>query len=107
MHQPEELKSREIVAFSYFFDLAQEMELVPAGNFEREVRVGDFAKAAAEACGPTGISFNCFDLTFAYQLLSQGYGLPDSKAIHLFKKIDGHEVSWALGLAFNILTAAV
>jgi len=106
VHQPEELKSREIAAFSYFFDLAQEMGLVPEGSFERKVTVGDFAKAAAEACGPTGTGFNCFDLTFAYQLLSQGYGLPDSKAIHLFKKIDGHEASWALGLAFNILTAA-
>jgi len=106
VHQPEELKSREIAAFSYFFDLAQEMGLVPEGSYERKVRVGDFADAAKEACGPKGTGFNCFDLTFAYQLLSQGYGLPDSKAVHLFKKINGHEASWALGLAFNILTAA-
>ena len=36
-------------------------------------------------------------------LLTEGYGLPDDKTVHLYKKINGHEASWALGLAFNIL----
>ena len=38
-----------------------------------------------------------------YAMLSRGYGLADGKEIRLFKKIDGHEVSWALGCAYNIL----
>ena len=103
VHQPQELKTRQVAAFSYFFDLAQEHGFVPEGAFDKAARVGDFQTLAMEACGPKGTGFNCFDLTFAYMLLSEGYGLPDDKVVHLFKKIDGHEASWALGLAFNIL----
>jgi len=103
VHRPEEIKSREVAAFSYFFDLAQEHGRVPEGQYDKKVQVGDFRTMAAEACGPAGTGFNCFDLTFAYMLLTEGYGLPDDKTVHLYKKINGHEASWALGLAFNIL----
>lgn len=66
------------------------------------------------------------DLTFIYALLSQGFGLPDSKIlnvfIHINKKIislffkinfffkfkiynqvNKMEISWALGAAFHLL----
>jgi len=103
VHRPEELQQRHVAAFSYFFDLPQEHGLIPQGQFDKQVQVGDYKTLAVEACGPKGTGFNCFDLTFIYQLLSHGYGLPDQKVIHLYKKIDGHEASWALGLAYNIL----
>lgn len=104
VHRPEELKQRRIAAFSYFFDLAHEHGLIGVDRFDKELTVGDYKRMAVDlACGPKGTGFNCFDLTFIYQLLSQGYGLPDSKPLHVYKKIDGHEASWALGLAYNIL----
>ena len=103
VHQPQELRSRQIAAFSYFFDLPQEHGLIPEGKFEHLALVGDYKKLAQQECGSSGTGFNCFDLTFIYLLLAEGYGLPDNKQIHLYKKIDGHEASWALGLAYKIL----
>merc|ERR1712117_791287 len=97
VHQPQELRTRNVAAFSYFFDLAQEHGMVPEGNYGKVVKVGDYKAAAKETCGPKGTGFNCFDLTFIYSLLAEGYGLPDNKELHLYKKIDGHEASWALG----------
>ena len=48
------LQSREVAAFSYFFDLAQEHGRVPEGQYDKKVQVGDFRTMAAEACGPSG-----------------------------------------------------
>lgn len=103
IHRPSELSQRRIAAFSYFFDLAQEHGLIPEDQFDKEIKVGDYKSIAMESCGPKGTGFNCFDLTFIYQMLAEGYGLQDEKNIHLYKKIAGHEASWALGLAYNIL----
>jgi hypothetical protein len=32
-----------------------------------------------------------------------GYGLKSEKEIQIFKKIDGHEASWALGVAYSLV----
>ena len=105
VHIPSELKSREIAAFSYFYDKAVERDLIPRET-EGKVRVGDYLQAAKRMCDPQGVNdsgFYCVDLSFIYSLLSQGYGLPDDKELTLYKKIHGHEASWALGCAYNIL----
>jgi ectonucleoside triphosphate diphosphohydrolase 5/6 len=47
--------------------------------------------------------FQCVDLTYIVTLLVDGYGLPATKELHLFKKINGHEASWALGVAYSIV----
>jgi ectonucleoside triphosphate diphosphohydrolase 5/6 len=45
----------------------------------------------------------CLDLTFIWVLLEKGFGLRGDTKIFLYKKIDGHEISWALGAAYNLL----
>ena len=100
-----ELAKRNIAAFSYFFDLAVDHGLVTDGRTEALVKVGDYETIARRACAPGGGEhrFACMDLSYIYALLTEGYGLPREKELHLYKKIHGHEASWALGLAYNIL----
>jgi len=47
--------------------------------------------------------FLCMDLTFIYALLSNGYGLPHDKQIHVYQQVNNMEISWALGAAFHML----
>ena len=100
-----ELKSRKIAAFSYFFDLAAEHYLVNDGATDAVVKISDFITIAKNACAFGGGEhrFACMDLTFISALLTTGYGLPPDKEIQLYKKINGHEASWALGLAYKLL----
>ena len=100
-----ELNSRKIAAFSYFFDLAAEHYLVNDGATDAVVKIGDFITIARNACALGGGEhrFACMDLTFISALLTTGYGLPPDKEIQLYKKINGHEASWALGLAYKLL----
>ena len=67
--------------------------------------IGDYKKAAIKACSDTESSslHRCLDLTFLYGLLNSGYGLPESKMIKLYKKINGHEASWALGVGYHMI----
>ena len=70
---------------------------------EGSVTVSDYKNAAIKACGDENSSFACLDLTFLYGLLNSGYGLPESKLIKLYKKINGHEASWALGVGYHMI----
>jgi len=106
VHKPEELAGRDVVAFSYFYDLAIEAGLI--SGLEGSVTISDYKKAAIRACGDiensSFTSLNaCLDLTFLYGLLNSGYGLPESKLIKLYKKINGHEASWALGVGYHMI----
>lgn len=104
VHQPDELQGRDLVAFSYFYDLAVEAGLI--SGLQGSVTIADYKKAALKACqnqGNPGNDFACLDMTFLYGLLNQGYGLPESKLIHLYKKINGHEASWALGVGYHMI----
>lgn len=72
--------------------------------------------------------WKCFDLTYIFHFLTDGYGLPTGKSIHvknnidsenskpqkekkrkiviffqITQKIDGNEASWSLGAAFHLL----
>ena len=109
VHMPQPLADKEIAAFSYFYDRASEIGLVPPGATEGVVTVRSFIYEAGRACDPDAnpnSGFYCVDLAFISSLLTKGYGLPQEKEITLFKKVDGHEASWALGLAYNTLERA-
>ncbi|XP_076299140.1 ectonucleoside triphosphate diphosphohydrolase NTPase isoform X2 [Lasioglossum baleicum] len=103
-NKPEGLKDHKIYAFSYYFDRATEVGLVDpfAGGV---VQVRAFLKQAKEACDypNTDQPFICLDLTYIYVLLRDGFGLEPTTKLYLYKKITGHELSWALGAAFNII----
>jgi ectonucleoside triphosphate diphosphohydrolase 5/6 len=102
VHSPAELLSRQVIAFSYFYDKAVEGGLI-GHTFQASVHVRDFRAVADRACSADNSEFLCVDLTFIYVLLTEGYGFPDSKQIFLYKKINGYETSWALGVAFSLL----
>ncbi len=104
VHAPTELHHREVAAFSYFFDRATERRLLPEDPAGGSLKISTYIYEAQRACDPYSNSqFYCVDLAYISALLTKGYNLPPDKEISLFKKIDGHEVSWALGLAYSIL----
>ena len=103
--QSKELPTRKTVAFSYFYDRAVDAGLIKKGE-NGIVTVQQFLGAAETACDkadPASSPFLCIDLTFISGLLHHGYQLPGSAELGLYKKIDGHETSWALGAAFQLI----
>lgn len=105
VHPVEELNNREIYIFSYFFDAA-----VAANLIERTggvIKVEDYKQAALTAVseGRTDNPFLVLDLIYSYSLLHHGYHIEDQTKVHLAKKINGVEVSWGLGAAFELLSA--
>ncbi|XP_076632477.1 ectonucleoside triphosphate diphosphohydrolase NTPase isoform X2 [Colletes latitarsis] len=103
-NKPVGLKDHEIFAFSYYFDRATEVGLVDP-FFGGVIQVGAFLKQVIDACDypNTDQPFVCLDLTFIYVLLRDGFGLEPTTKLYLYKRINGHELSWALGAAFNII----
>ncbi|GAB0095889.1 ectonucleoside triphosphate diphosphohydrolase 5 [Sergentomyia squamirostris] len=103
--KPVALNQHQIAAFSYYFERAIETGLVDP-NLGGEIKVGDFYTKAREVCAipNTDQPFMCLDLTFISVLLQDGYGLKPQAQIKLYKRIDNHEISWALGCAYNILS---
>uniref|UniRef100_A0A2M3Z2D0 Putative nucleoside phosphatase n=1 Tax=Anopheles braziliensis TaxID=58242 RepID=A0A2M3Z2D0_9DIPT len=104
--KPVTLKQHEISAFSYFFDRAIETGLVDPIQ-GGETTVGEFVSKSRAVCAEANADqpFMCVDLVFISTLLEEGYGLKAKTPLKLYKKIDGHEISWALGCAYNILTS--
>ncbi|KAK2579445.1 hypothetical protein KPH14_002654 [Odynerus spinipes] len=107
-NKPIGLNSHEIYAFSYYFDRATEVGLIDP-FFGGSIPLSAFLKQAMETCDypNTDQPFMCLDLTFIYVLLHNGFGLEPSTRLFLYKKISGHELSWALGAAFNILQSGL
>ncbi|KAJ9596472.1 hypothetical protein L9F63_012511, partial [Diploptera punctata] len=101
--KPKELNDKIISAFSYYYDRATDCCSYPfTGGV---VTVKDFITAANKTCDIPNADqpFMCLDLTFISVLLQNGFGLSPDKSLHLYKQVDGHEISWALGAAFHIL----
>lgn len=44
----------------------------------------------------------CLDSTYIVALLMEGFGFTEDRKLTLQKKIDGVEVSWALGATLNL-----
>lgn len=103
--KPLTLQDQPISAFSYFFERALETGMIQ-DQYVGQVKVGDYTNMTKVVCAQANVDqkFMCTDLMYISVLLEEGYGLSPEKSIQLFKKVDGHEISWALGLAHNILT---
>ncbi|XP_050442385.1 ectonucleoside triphosphate diphosphohydrolase 5-like isoform X2 [Adelges cooleyi] len=103
--KPKDLLTQPIIAFSYFYDRAQDADLV--GEEGGTVTVNKFYAAAIKECSKSDYNelrpFKCLDLIYISVLLEQGFGLPGDEPITLLNTIDGHEISWALGAAYHIL----
>lgn len=94
-----------------------------------ETTIKNFNNQAREACASPNAEqpFMCLDLSFISILLEYGFGLKPytelqviikslcvshicfisffiNEQFQLYKKINGHETSWALGCAWSILT---
>uniref|UniRef100_A0A6M2DF99 nucleoside diphosphate phosphatase n=1 Tax=Xenopsylla cheopis TaxID=163159 RepID=A0A6M2DF99_XENCH len=102
--KPTGLEVQDIAAFSYFFDRTTGAGLIDP-FLGGEVTVGEIEKTAKVVCktANTDQPFMCFDLTFISVLLKDGFGLKPESNLKLLKKIDNHEISWALGCAYNML----
>ncbi|KAF0288136.1 Ectonucleoside triphosphate diphosphohydrolase 5 [Amphibalanus amphitrite] len=105
LHAPDELRSREVYAISYYFDRATEAGLVDPFD-GGAVTVEQLMRAARQACETPNVEqpLACLDLTYIAALLHAGLQLPGEHLLRLHKKIDEHETSWALGAAFHTLT---
>ncbi|KAL2712979.1 nucleoside diphosphate phosphatase ENTPD5 isoform X1 [Vespula squamosa] len=107
-NKPIGLGTHEIYAFSYYFERATEVGLIDpfSGGV---IHLGAFLKQATETCDYPNAEqpFMCLDLTFIYVLLHNGFGLEPTTRLFLYKKINQHELSWALGAAFNVLQSGL
>ena len=106
--QCKEVPTRKIAAFSYFYDRAVDAGLIKKGE-SGVVTVQQYLDAARAACSQSadgGGQFLCVDLTFIAGLLHHGYRLAPQAKLGIYKEIDGHQTSWALGAAFNMLDLA-
>ncbi|XP_042216884.1 ectonucleoside triphosphate diphosphohydrolase 5-like [Homarus americanus] len=108
VHAPTELKDREVIAFSYFFDRATERGLIDPFK-GGELTVQEFLNAAVQTCNIPNVEqpLACLDLTYISSFLAVGYGLKGGNIIKLYKKIDNYEVSWGLGLAFHVINNGI
>lgn len=104
-----ELAERELYLFAYFFDRAAQVGLVPFPNGGPSI-LGKVADAVAEVCSRRDFGgpehwrpWLCTDLAYIHALLSHGYGLPEEQRLFFAKKVEGMEVSWALGAGFSLL----
>ncbi|XP_006786173.1 ectonucleoside triphosphate diphosphohydrolase 5 [Neolamprologus brichardi] len=106
IHQPYEVRGNSIFyAFSYYFDSAVQSGLID-GSRGGTVEVRDFKKRAKEVCNKMtkyrAINpFLCMDMTYITCLLKEGFGFKDSTVLHLAKKVNNVETSWALGATFD------
>ena len=96
-----------ISAFSYFYDRAVDAGLIRKGEIGL-LSVQDYLDAARSACdaapGQADLSpFACVDMSFISGLLHHGYRLAPDARLGVYKEIEGRQVSWALGAAFNML----
>lgn len=110
IHHEWEVSKETFYAFSYFYDLAVDAEIIPhvAGG---QTQVGLFKRRAREICDASGNNktqhlhkpFLCMDLSYLSALLIEGFGFKEKQSLVLQKKINGVETSWALGAMFHML----
>ncbi|KAK7085353.1 Ectonucleoside triphosphate diphosphohydrolase 5 [Halocaridina rubra] len=108
VHSPLELRSRDVIAFSYFFDRATERGLIDPFK-GGTITVQEFLQAAIQTCSIPNAEqpMACLDLTYIGAFLTTGYGLKGDNTVKLYKKIDGYEISWGLGLAYHVINNGI
>ncbi|XP_059053403.1 nucleoside diphosphate phosphatase ENTPD5 isoform X2 [Achroia grisella] len=100
--EPTQPPRGDVAAMSYFYDVAADagiIDVVVGGS----AAVGSFRAAALRACSASNVEqpWACGDLVYVLALLHDAYKMHDHQPVSLFKKVNGHEVSWALGLAYT------
>ncbi|XP_044581085.1 ectonucleoside triphosphate diphosphohydrolase 5 isoform X2 [Cotesia glomerata] len=102
--KPVGLAKHNIYAVSYYYDRATEAGLIDpfTGGV---ITLQSFHKKLVEICNypNTDQPFMCLDMTFIYVLLHDAFGLDHTTKLNLYKKYNGHELSWSLGAAFSLL----
>ncbi|KAJ2942918.1 hypothetical protein O0L34_g15107 [Tuta absoluta] len=91
-----------VAAMSFFFDVAADAGLIDVMD-GGTVTISSYRGAAVIACSASNVEqpWACVDLVYIVTLLQDAYKMKDNNPISLFKKVNGHEVSWALGLAYT------
>ncbi|CAH4027984.1 unnamed protein product [Pieris brassicae] len=99
---PRRAPSGSVAAMSYFYDVAADAGLIDVMT-GGQVSVSAYRSAARRACSASNVEqpWACIDLVYMVALLHDAYKIRDEEPISLFKKVNGHEVSWALGLAYT------
>ncbi|XP_022831484.1 ectonucleoside triphosphate diphosphohydrolase 5 isoform X1 [Spodoptera litura] len=102
--EPKRAPLGSVAAMSYFYDVAADAGIIDVMT-GGQVSVAAYRKAALEACSTPNVDqpWACIDLVYIVTLLQDVYKISDNEPIYLFKKVNGHEVSWALGLAYTTI----
>ncbi|XP_022655350.1 nucleoside-diphosphatase uda-1-like [Varroa destructor] len=100
-----DLDKRDIFATSYFYELARQAGMISKDAVQGKFNLTSIEEYAKEACRvPIDKKDRlCFDLTYLYALLRDGFTLPINKTIQITKEINGQEVDWTLGMALSQL----
>lgn len=95
----------QIYAISYFFDRAADVGLVHPldGGTITVLQLMMMAKTVCDSPNQDQ-PLACLDFSYIVTLLRTSLQLEAGTELHLRKRIDGHETSWALGAAFHTLT---
>ncbi|KAL0867530.1 hypothetical protein ABMA27_008307 [Loxostege sticticalis] len=100
--EPSQPPKGSVAAMSYFYDVAADIGMIDVMK-GGTVSVAQYRAAALRACSSSNVEqpWACADLVYVVTLLQDAYKIRDNEPISLFKKVNGHEVSWALGLAYT------
>ncbi|XP_004922790.1 ectonucleoside triphosphate diphosphohydrolase 5 isoform X2 [Bombyx mandarina] len=91
-----------LAAMSFFYDVAADAGIIDVARGGTG-SVAQYSRAAQRACSAHNVEqpWACLDLVYVLALLHHAYRVPTEQPVYLFKKVNGHEVSWALGLAYS------
>ncbi|XP_061173758.1 ectonucleoside triphosphate diphosphohydrolase 5-like [Saccostrea echinata] len=100
-----ELSNADIYIFSYFFDRAKDAGIIAKNGGQMTIK--DFKRAAKHYFSNPlpDHPYLGMDLTYIYALLHDGYHIRSNKGLEVIKKLNGTEISWALGSAFHLLSS--
>ncbi|XP_031616420.1 ectonucleoside triphosphate diphosphohydrolase 5-like [Contarinia nasturtii] len=106
--RPSPLKDvKDIYAFSgFFFRFSKPQVGLIDGKKGGKASVEDILTSAKKVCSvkQDGAPFLCLDLIYMHVLLSEGYGLKPSTNINFQQTLDGHDVSFTLGVGYDELS---
>ena len=106
IHQPP-IKTKSLVAFSYFFDRIIPLGLTsPVSLFDIDREGRRLCQAAPGTRYAKLLRENpqwCLDLAYIYSLLRHGYQIDVDQPIVITKQINGYEAGWSLGAALKLL----
>lgn len=108
---PSELKDKSLYAFSFYYDRLKSANLIPSSG--GIVKISEILQKALNICDHDADlttdstnkdrPFLCMDLTYIYTILTEGFGIPNTKEIHVLESVNNMNINWALGAAFHML----